>query len=180
MNSLHQCHVPIASSIPLERGALGIALHGLRLADADSPHVGNIHRPISNRHTLRNTEPWRIGLPALEARKPGAFLEEVHIGAMPIGQDLLQGLRVGFAQPRGFRQPLQRRQSARQLRLRQTFTGFHVVCPALRQRPLPGEAASARQANERLTCSAVGRMRNWKTLRSFTVGSASGSRCIAG
>ena len=85
-----QRDVPIANSVLLECGALRDAVNALRLADANATNFGNVDSTIADRHTLRNTEPALIGFPAFESGKPGALVEEVHIGPSQVCQNLLQ------------------------------------------------------------------------------------------
>ena len=161
-------------------GALRDAVDALRLADANATNFGNVDSTIADRHTLRNTEPALIGFPAFESGKPGALVEEVHIGPSQVCQNLLQ-------------RPASRPRSAKRSPATTSAPSIGATTPlGANFSRLPGSThgtvpgpnfhtkrrAPAMRTRTR-SCSTVGRIRNRNTLHSFTARSAFGSRCIA-
>src|SRR5208337_4081053 len=95
--------VPFAIGGTAERGTLGLLFHGSRLSDTDLPHLGDIDLAIGDLDPLGDAKPRRVAFLALEARIAGTLLEEVGEGPMQVVQYLLEGLRVGFLEPRRLR-----------------------------------------------------------------------------
>jgi hypothetical protein len=139
----HQSDVPVVPGIPLECGALRGSVNGSRLPDGNRADLRDRDFPVQHRDTLWNTEAGLVPFAALESRKTRPFLKEVPVGAVKIGQRLLECLRVGFLQPRCFWLPLQFGETARKFGGGQSLARLLKVPFPLIESPIPHKSASA-------------------------------------